>query len=187
MINLILLFPLIACIFLFIFKKKNLNNFILTSYAILHIIISSAACLKVDLLPLWKTCSFFSFTNRNVLFLLVLSIVFLAVAIYSNGYIKGETSSPRKQRHFTYMTMLFVLSMTGAVLSTNLGVSWVFIEGTTLARENKENIEEELLEQIAVDYIKGRSTPVFIMMSAQNIDRLITYLFPRGLRSEPSQ
>lgn len=133
MINLILLFPLIACIFLFIFKKKNLNNFILTSYAILHIIISSAACLKVDLLPLWKTCSFFSFTNRNVLFLLVLSIVFLAVAIYSNGYIKGETSSPRKQRHFTYMTMLFVLSMTGAVLSTNLGVSWVFIEGTTLA------------------------------------------------------
>ena len=53
-------------------------------------------------------------------------------------------------------------------------VDALIIEGTSLARENKENIEEELLEQIAVDYIKGRSTPVFIMMSAQNIDRLIT-------------
>ena len=31
------------------------------------------------------------------------------------------------------MVLLFVLAMSGAVLSTNLGVSWVFIEGTTLA------------------------------------------------------
>ena len=31
------------------------------------------------------------------------------------------------------MVLFFVLSMTGAILSTNLGVSWVFIEGTTLA------------------------------------------------------
>ena len=38
----------------------------------------------------------------------------------------------------------------------------------------KENIQEELLEQIAIDYIQDKSGPVFIMMSAQNIDRLIT-------------
>ena len=31
------------------------------------------------------------------------------------------------------MVLFFVFSMTGAVLSTNLGASWVFIEGTTLA------------------------------------------------------
>lgn len=50
----------------------------------------------------------------------------------------------------------------------------LIIEGTTLTRENQKNIEEELLEQIAVDYIKDINGPVFIMMSAQNIDRLIT-------------
>ena len=50
----------------------------------------------------------------------------------------------------------------------------LIIEGTTLTRENQKNIEEELLEQIAVDYIKDIDRPVFIMMSAQNIDRLIT-------------
>ncbi len=53
-------------------------------------------------------------------------------------------------------------------------VDALIIEGTTLARNNRANIEEELLEQIAVDYIKDKSSPAFIMMSAQNIDRLIT-------------
>lgn len=53
-------------------------------------------------------------------------------------------------------------------------VDALIIEGTTLTRDNQKNIEEELLEQIAVDYIKDKSSPAFIMMSAQNIDRLIT-------------
>ena len=64
---------------------------------------------------------------------MVMSIVFLAVAIYNNGYTKNEASLTRKLRHYTYMVLFFVFSMTGAVLSTNLGASWVFIEGTTLA------------------------------------------------------
>ncbi|MBE6992753.1 MAG: MBL fold metallo-hydrolase [Ruminococcaceae bacterium] len=53
-------------------------------------------------------------------------------------------------------------------------VDALITEGTTLSRENKGNIQEELLEQIAIDYLKGKSGPAFIMMSAQNIDRLIT-------------
>ena len=64
---------------------------------------------------------------------MVMSIVFLAVAIYNNGYTKNDSSLTRKLRHYTYMVLFFVFSMTGAVLSTNLGASWVFIEGTTLA------------------------------------------------------
>ena len=133
MINLILLFPIIACIIIAVFKKTFLNNLLLNLYAILHFIVSLFAMFNIDLIPYWKTCSFFSITNKNVLFLIVMSIVFLAVAIYNNAYIKDETVSPRKLRHYTYMVLFFVLSMTGAILSTNLGVSWVFIEGTTLA------------------------------------------------------
>ena len=53
-------------------------------------------------------------------------------------------------------------------------VDILITEGTTLTREGKENIQEEFLEEIAVDYIRDKSGPVFIMMSAQNIDRLIT-------------
>ena len=51
----------------------------------------------------------------------------------------------------------------------------LIIEGTTLAREESiENIPEEKLEDIAVDYLKNYNGPVFIMMSAMNIDRVIT-------------
>ena len=133
MINLILLFPLIACLILYVFKKDCLNAWLLNIYAGLHALVSFAACFGIDLLPAWKTCSLFAINQKNVVFLSVMSIVFLAVAIYNNGYINDETVSSKKLRHYTYMVLFFVLSMTGAVLSTNLGVSWVFIEGTTLA------------------------------------------------------
>ena len=133
MINLILLFPLFACLILYIFKKDFLNTWLLNIYALLHIAVSATACMGKDFMPFWPSCSFFAINQRNILFLAVMSIVLLAVAIYNNGYIKMETESSRKIRHYTYMVLFFVLSMTGAVLSTNLGVSWVFIEGTTLA------------------------------------------------------
>ena len=53
-------------------------------------------------------------------------------------------------------------------------VDVLITEGTTLTREGRENIQEELLEDIAVNYVQDKKGPVFIMMSAQNIDRLVT-------------
>ncbi len=51
----------------------------------------------------------------------------------------------------------------------------LIIEGTTLSREVCiENIEEETLEEIAVEYLNKHKGPAFIMMSAMNIDRVIT-------------
>ena len=102
-------------------------------YALLHFLVSLAFCLNVDFLPMWQPSKFFAVDSTNKIFLMVMSIVFLAVAIYNNGYTKNEASLTRKLRHYTYMVLFFVFSMTGAVLSTNLGASWVFIEGTTLA------------------------------------------------------
>lgn len=82
---------------------------------------------------MWPANKFFAVDSTNCIFLMVMSIVFLAVAIYNNGYLKNDASLTKKLRHYTYMVLFFVFSMTGAVLSTNLGASWVFIEGTTLA------------------------------------------------------
>ncbi len=51
----------------------------------------------------------------------------------------------------------------------------LIIEGTTLSREDTiENIEEEKLEKIAVEFLSKYNGPAFIMMSAMNIDRVIT-------------
>lgn len=54
-------------------------------------------------------------------------------------------------------------------------VDALIIEGTTLTRENNTiNIEEEFLEVLAIKELKKHKGPAFIMMSAMNIDRLIT-------------
>lgn len=133
MTNLILLFPLLACLILFIFKKGFLNNLMINLYAMLHFLATLSFCIfGRDVLPLAQS-QFFAVTPKNFIFLAVMSVVFLAVAIYNNGYMKGCEVDTRKARHYTYMVLFFVLSMTGAILATNLGAAWVFIEGTTLA------------------------------------------------------
>ena len=54
-------------------------------------------------------------------------------------------------------------------------VDALIIEGTTLSRqEEMRNIQEETLEDIAVKAMLKLTGPAFVMMSAMNIDRLIT-------------
>ena len=54
-------------------------------------------------------------------------------------------------------------------------VDVLIIEGTTLTRETyKENIQEELLEDIAEDVLNRYSGPAFLMTSAMNVERIIT-------------
>lgn len=54
-------------------------------------------------------------------------------------------------------------------------VDVMIVEGTTLSREeSRENILESTLEEIAVKELREHTGPCFVMMSAMNIDRLIT-------------
>lgn len=54
-------------------------------------------------------------------------------------------------------------------------VDALIIEGTTLSRDDViQNIKEETLEDIAINALTKHSGPAFVMMSAMNIDRLIT-------------
>lgn len=54
-------------------------------------------------------------------------------------------------------------------------VDAVIIEGTTLSRESeKENIEEKQLEDIAAKCLETSTGPAFIMMSAMNVERMVT-------------
>lgn len=54
-------------------------------------------------------------------------------------------------------------------------VDVLIIEGTNLSREEaRENLEETLLEDIAIRELQKHTGPAFILLSAMNIDRLIT-------------
>ena len=63
----------------------------------------------------------------------------------------------------------------GKLLKELPEVDALIIEGTTLSREeSQDNILESTLEEIAVRELNKHNGPCFIVMSAMNIDRLIT-------------
>jgi hydrogenase-4 component F len=77
--------------------------------------------------------------------MLLIGFVYVACAVYAIGYFREdekdhvfERSDPgsvalTKLRKYYTLTPLFVFSMALVVLSNNLGIMWVAIEGTTLA------------------------------------------------------
>lgn len=130
MINTLLLFPIIACLLMFILKKKAFDIFMVNAYAVVHFVITMLLAFGAGK----KTgIPYFAVDNTNLIFLIVLSLVFLMVAVYNTGYVKNIEFSDRRIRHYCYMTLIFVLAMTGTVLSTDLGIAWILVEATTLS------------------------------------------------------
>jgi len=66
--------------------------------------------------------NYFIFDSLNIIFLAVLILVTAGVVVYQG------------KRNFKYnlMFFLFFISMIGAILSNHLGLTWVFVEATTL-------------------------------------------------------
>lgn len=132
MISLVLILPIIFCLVLFFAKNNKLNNILILVYALVHLLLSVVYFVQPDYVG---NNQYFSLNSTNIIFYAVLSIVYLAVSIYNIGYEKNLESAfkPKKLMHYSTMILIFVLSMTGGILAKNLGLAWIFIEGTTLA------------------------------------------------------
>ncbi|MFA6988549.1 MAG: proton-conducting transporter membrane subunit [Candidatus Gastranaerophilaceae bacterium] len=135
MIEAILIFPLIATLILLFIKSVNFNKLTVLFYAFLHFFVSVMLCIKGNNINYPDNIFniYFKADDLNILFLLVLSVIFLGVSIYNSGYIKRSEMQKNDLKFYSIALLLFVFSMTGTILSTNLGLSWVFLEATTLA------------------------------------------------------
>ena len=130
MINAILIFPIVACILMAIIKKRVFDCAMVNLYAILHAVSTVLLAMGIGK---EGNIPYFTVDNTNLIFLIILSLVFLMVAIYNNGYVKTLEYPDKKIGHYSFMIMVFVLAMTGTVLSSNLGIAWIFVEATTLS------------------------------------------------------
>ena len=83
------------------------------------------------ILPGWLNI-FFKFDSIGILFLGVMSIVFLASSIYSIFYFDEHGCSAQQEAVYTVTMFLFVAAMAGVLISTHLALMWVFVEATTL-------------------------------------------------------
>ena len=74
---------------------------------------------------------YFMITPEGLVSRLVISLLFLMVAIYTTAYLKR--SAIRSEPVFTGCLLLFLASMTMVTLSDHIMVMWIAIEATTLA------------------------------------------------------
>ena len=135
MINTLLIFPIIAGILMLLVRKRVFDNVLLNIYAVMHFVITLLLTFTQNFNVVTQ---YFAVDNTNKIFLLILSFVFLMVTIYNNGYSKnlptfGVQIKNTKFCLYWFMVLTFVWAMTGTILSTDLGIAWVFIEATTLS------------------------------------------------------
>jgi hydrogenase-4 component F len=101
------------------------NNFLLLLHAFCHLSASVYFIFSPEHYP-----GYFSTDALGQFFFLIISLLYLAVAVYSTGFLRRVES--RRHTVYTICLMLFVMAMDGSVFAANLGLSWVFIETTTL-------------------------------------------------------
>lgn len=130
MINTILIFPIVACLLMLVIKNRVFGTLMVNLYAIVHAAVTTLLAMNIGR---ENSIPYFAVDNTNLIFLMVLSLVFLMVAVYNNGYSKTFNYPDRRIRNYSFMILVFVLAMTGTILSTDLGISWVLVEATTLS------------------------------------------------------
>jgi hydrogenase-4 component F len=74
---------------------------------------------------------YFAVTPEGLLSLLVISLLFFLIAIYTIAYLKASTV--HRENVFTGSMLLFLSTMTMVTLSDHIMVMWIAIEATTLA------------------------------------------------------
>lgn len=72
--------------------------------------------------------------HLTVVFLASLCLIFALVLVYSSGYLRHLPPERFSSlRWFYALLFLFLFTMLASYLSSNLGLLWIFMEGTTLA------------------------------------------------------
>ena len=138
MTDLILFLPLALAALVIILRSRVFNAAASLFYAVIYL--AGAATLFMArsgaVAPKWESLymgRYFRVDGVNALFLLILALVYAGVSLYTVHYFRKEGITSSRQARFTALLLLFVFSMTGVILSTHLGLLWVFIEATTLA------------------------------------------------------
>jgi hydrogenase-4 component F len=92
--------------------------------------------------------SYFTADSLAVLFLLVNTIVAIPAFYHSFVYFSKHPYKPREQGMFFAAMLLLIASLSAAYLSNHIGITWVFVELTTLSasaliyhRRNKLTLE----------------------------------------------
>ena len=134
MISILLFLPVILGLVVVLSKNKIVTRISLLLVPVVYIFVVISTWLGISwiILPGWLNL-YFNFDAIGIYFLTIMTVVFTAASIYSLFYFKEHNVSAQKETVYTATNFLFVVAMTGVLLSTHLALMWVFVEATTLA------------------------------------------------------
>jgi len=127
MVEIIFIVPFITGLIAF-FVPKEIGRPLLVITGAIHLLLS---------LLLWKNrpvayfSDYFAVTPEGLLSLLVISLLFFLISIYTISYLKEIKI--HAENIFTGFMLLFLSTMTMVTLSDHIMIMWIAIEATTLA------------------------------------------------------
>ena len=127
MVELIFLIPFVTGVAAF-FLPTGMGRLLLTLTGAAHLVLSLMLWIKT---PTAIFPDYFAVTPEGLLSLLVISLLFFLISIYTTGYLKA--ADIQRENIFTGSMLLFLSTMTMVTLSDHIMVMWIAIEATTLA------------------------------------------------------
>lgn len=127
MVEIVFLVPLFTGIVAF-FLPRNFGRPLLVITGAIHLFLSILLWIQRPE-PLFK--AYFAVAPEGLLSLLVISLLFFLISIYTTGYLKA--SNIKSEHIFTGSMLLFLSTMTMVTLADHIMVMWIAIEATTLA------------------------------------------------------
>ncbi|MFK5954761.1 MAG: proton-conducting transporter membrane subunit [Desulfobacterium sp.] len=127
MVESIILIPFIAGWIVF-FLPKMTGRRILVITGVIHLILSVLLWIER---PAAILTAYFAVSPEGLLSLIVISLLFFLISIYSTAYLKA--AEIQSENIFTGSMLLFLSTMTMVTLSDHIMVMWIAIEATTLA------------------------------------------------------
>ena len=130
---LIVLIPILAGLAMFFIRKPAFNRRLLMAVAGLHSVLAATAIVWTPEPILGG--GWLALDALGAFFLLIISVLFLLVTVYHQGYLQPHPDHPElpHERFFVGCLSIFLGTMTLVTVSQNLGVMWVAVEATSLA------------------------------------------------------
>lgn len=141
MIIIFFIVPALAILIQYILKNMKIAHICNIFYGIFIFLFS----LKSIYIPPIQS-EYFGLDSLSSYFLLIESIIVIIVAIYQVGYFKNVD---RNLIYYHIYFTVFVFSMSGFIVSKNLGLMWVFLEASTLSSTFMIDFKSSKLSTIA--------------------------------------
>jgi hydrogenase-4 component F len=127
MLEIVFMVPFITGVIAFFLQRSSARPLLVLTAAV-HLVLS---------ILIWRFQppavfeDYFAITPEGLLSLLVISLLFFMISIYTTAYLK--TAGIKSEPIFTGCMLFFLATMTMVTLSDHIMVMWIAIEATTLA------------------------------------------------------